>query len=170
MFRFLKLKIETARAYLAATKVLRKLAKPANFIRFICFKGALKRDGCCALRMSETFESCPLVADISPLPIPPPIAEKKKSHRSPHSVADVESAPKMFAKPGNIQVTDDYDIDKKSLKVSPTTRFIQTNGFRSHSPTDRMRKSPNVIMRKRYANNNMDEESERAAFAAHSSD
>jgi hypothetical protein len=120
--------------------------------------------------MSETFESCPLVADISPLPIPPPVVEKKKSQRSPHSVADVESTQKMFAKPGSIQVTHDNDIDKKFLKVSPTTRFIQANGFRSQSPTDRMRKSPNVIMRKLYTKGNIDEESERAAFGANSSD
>jgi hypothetical protein len=121
--------------------------------------------------MSETFESNPFASEISPLPIPPPsVAEGKKSHRSPHSVDELENTQKMFTKPGKIQVTDDYDIDKKSLKVSPTTRFIQSNGFRSKSPTDHLRKSPNVIMKKRYMMNNMDEETERAAFAAHSSD
>ena len=85
--------------------------------------------------------------------------DMKLSHRSPSSVAALESNPPS-KKSNSVQTAlcDDMEGERKIVRVSPTTEFMQKNQFRSKSPTDHNRmRSPLIILRKRYMNHFHDE-------------
>eukprot|EP00598_Pedospumella_elongata_P006725 CAMPEP_0184983298 /NCGR_PEP_ID=MMETSP1098-20130426/12561_1 /TAXON_ID=89044 /ORGANISM="Spumella elongata, Strain CCAP 955/1" /LENGTH=106 /DNA_ID=CAMNT_0027507107 /DNA_START=55 /DNA_END=375 /DNA_ORIENTATION=- len=72
--------------------------------------------------------------------------DPKLNDKSPTSVSAMDGD--MSQEPGSKEVG---EKGKRGKCVSPTTRFMQTNEFRSGSPTDQNRlRSPNGLLRKKY--------------------
>lgn len=79
--------------------------------------------------------------------------DMKLSHRSPSTVPPTKKSYSV-----QTALCDDMEGERRFVRVSPTTEFMQKNQFRSKSPTDHNRmRSPLIILRKRYMNHFHDE-------------
>jgi hypothetical protein len=107
--------------------------------------------------MSDAVSVCPMVSDLE-MPEAPELwcRDKAVPNRSPCAIAGLDLDIRSPVRPPPILISK-YAEGEKVNKVSPTTKFLESNPFRSKSPTDHSR-SPKFLLKRQYLKHYLDKE------------